>query len=232
MAGNYLVIGGSSGIGLELTRLLISSGQTVFEGSRREIEDDPGVNRFHFTYDVLGADRLPDEIESLDGLAYLPGSINLKPFHRLGREDFLHEYELNVLGAVKVIQECLPKLKKGLNPSIVLFSTVAVNQGMNYHASTASAKGALEALGRTLAAEFAPKIAVNSIAPSLIDTPLANRLLSTPEKVTSSAERHPLKRVGTPEDVARIAHALLTENLWITGQVIHVDGGISTIKSI
>ena len=169
--------------------------------------------------------------ESLDGLIYAPGTINLKPIKGLKESDFIHDFEVNVLGAVKAIKSTLNKLKKSENPAIVLFSTVAVAQGMPYHASVAASKGAIEGLTRSLAAEFAPNIRVNCIAPSLTDTPLAGKLLATPERREASDARHPLKRVGTPEEIAEIACFLLSEKAgWITGQVIGVDGGMGALK--
>jgi NAD(P)-dependent dehydrogenase (short-subunit alcohol dehydrogenase family) len=167
----------------------------------------------------------------LDGVVYCPGSINLKPFHRITDQEFIEEFNLNVLGAVRVVRTVLPLLKNSSQSSIVFFSTIAVQQGMPFHASIATAKGALEGLTRSLAAEYAPKIRVNCIAPSLTNTPLASRLLSTDEKKKASDERHPLKRIGEPEDLANLAAFLLSpQSSWITGQVIHVDGGLSSIR--
>jgi NAD(P)-dependent dehydrogenase (short-subunit alcohol dehydrogenase family) len=166
-------------------------------------------------------------------VVYCPGSIRLRPFHRLKTQDFLSDLEINLLGAVKAIQACLPGLKKADAPaSIVLFSTVAVKTGMPFHASIASAKGAIEGLTRSLAAEFAPRIRVNAIAPSLTDTNLAKTLLSDDGKRTAAAERHPLKRVGTPADIAAAAKFLLDDSAsWITGQIIAVDGGMGAIRT-
>lgn len=164
-------------------------------------------------------------------MVYCPGSINLLPFKRIKQEAFLSDFNLQVLGAIKVLQKALPALRKSANPSIVLFSTVAVQSGFNFHAQVAVSKGAIEGLTKSLAAEFAPKIRVNAIAPSLTDTPLANKLLNTPQKKEANANRHPLKRIGTVADIAQAANFLLSENAsWITGQIIHVDGGMSTIK--
>jgi NAD(P)-dependent dehydrogenase (short-subunit alcohol dehydrogenase family) len=172
---------------------------------------------------------LPD---SLDGLAYCPGSIVLKPFTRLNSEDFLEDYRLQVLGAIKVIQGCMKMLRAAASPSVVLFSTVAVQRGFRFHSQIAASKGALEGLTRSLAAEYAPKIRFNCIAPSLTDTPLASGLLGTEEKRAANADRHPLKRVGKPEDLAAMAAFLLTgKSDWISGQILHVDGGISSINS-
>jgi 3-oxoacyl-[acyl-carrier protein] reductase len=177
--------------------------------------------------------NLPDIDEPLDGLVYFPGSINLRPFNRISEEDFMAEYKLNALGAVSVIQKYLANLKKAPSSSIVLISTVAATQGMPFHASISMAKSAIEGLTLALAAELAPNIRVNAVAPSLTQTPLADKLLNSPEKVEASDKRHPLKRVGQAEDIANAIHFLLTEkSAWMTGQVLNVDGGMSTIKSL
>jgi len=217
------VIGGSSGIGLHLTNMLKEQKDEVKVACR-------GSNEYPFDVlnDTLDVTKLP---VSLDGLVYCPGTINLKPFHRLTNQDFMNDFNLNVMGAIKTIQSVLPLLKSAEQSSVVLFSTVAVQQGMPFHASVATAKGALEGLAKSLAAEFAPTIRVNVIAPSLTNTPLAAKLLSTEEKVKASGDRHPLKRVGTPNDIAKLAAFLLSaDSSWITGQVIHADGGISTLR--
>ena len=166
-------------------------------------------------------------------MVYWPGSINLKPFNRLTANDFLNDYNQNVLGAVNIIQKLLPNLKRVNNASIILFSTVAAKIGMPYHASIAAAKGAIEGLAKSLAAEFASaKIRVNVIAPSLTDTPLATVLLNTEEKREASAKRHPLQRIGNPDEMAKLVSFLLSDDSsWITGQIIGVDGGLSSIKT-
>jgi len=173
---------------------------------------------------------LPD---GLHGVVYCPGTIRLKPIQRLTREDFLEDLQINFLGAVHVIQACLPNLKKSpTGASILLFSTVAVTTGMPFHASIAGAKGAVEGLTRSLAAELAPRIRVNAIAPSLTDTPLAAGLLSSEEKRQAAAERHPMKRIGSAQDIARLALFLLSDDAgWITGQVFHADGGMSALRT-
>ncbi len=229
---NYLVAGASSGIGKELVAILQKDKHKVF-GTYRNTEIHPeGDNvEYHYldvTEDYINTDFLPD---SLDGIAYCPGTIKLKPFLRVKPADFTEDFNLQVLGAVKLIQAVLPKLKKSDAPSIVLFSTVAVQTGFNFHSLVSTSKGAVEGLARSLAAEFAPKIRVNCIAPSISDTPLASGLLNTEVKRKANAERHPMKRVGSANDIAEMAAFLLSDKSgWITGQVYGVDGGMSSIK--
>jgi NAD(P)-dependent dehydrogenase (short-subunit alcohol dehydrogenase family) len=230
---NFIVFGGGSGIGKALVAMLRAEDARVSYSSRQADgpRDGDGVQRFAF--DAARGDVPPEAIPvPLDGLVYCPGSITLKPFQRLTREDFLTELQTNLLGAVSAIQACLPALKKAPGASIVLFSTVAVQTGMPFHSSIASAKGAVEGLTRALAAEFAPRIRVNAIAPSLTDTGLAAGLLSSDQKRQAAAERHPLRRIGTPRDVAGLALYLLGEGAgWITGQIFHVDGGMGALKT-
>ncbi len=228
----YLIVGASSGIGLKLAELLERSGHKVF-GTFFSHEMKPGESstEYHFldiNEKALNLDFIP---ERLDGLVYCPGSINLKPFHRITPEEFSQDYQLQVIGAIKCIQAALPRLKKSASASIVLFSTVAVQSGFNFHSQVSASKGAIEGLTRALAAELAPSIRVNCIAPSLTDTPLAEKLLNTEEKKISNAQRHPLKRIGSPVDIAHMAEFLLSEkSSWITGQILHLDGGMSSLK--
>jgi len=228
---NILIIGASSGIGLSIAQTLQAEGASLFTASRRAPQ---GIQSQHITWDVTQPieglfDVLPD---TLHGLVYAPGSINLKPFQRFSLADFQADFNVNVLGAVAAIQANLARLRKAGGVSIVLFSTVAVQTGMGFHASIATAKGAVEGLTRSLAAEFAAtKIRCNAIAPSLTDTPLAASLLSSDEKREASNKRHPIGRVGTPQDLAAVAKLLLSdEGSWITGQVLNVDGGMGRLK--
>lgn len=226
----YLIIGGSQGIGRAITNQLLDNGHSVWVGSRNRAATPDGAS--WFAYDAL-RDELPPEVlaEPLAGLVYAPGSIILKPFRTLKPEQFREDYEINVIGAIRTIQGAMPALKRVDQASVVLFSTVAVGQGMPFHASIATAKGAVEGLTRSLAAELAPAIRVNAVAPSLTDTPLSGKLLSSPEKAEASARRHPLQRVGQAEDIASMATFLLDpKHSWISGQVIGVDGGLSTLR--
>ena len=168
---------------------------------------------------------------SLDGLVYCPGSIRLEPFQNLKLDAFREDFELNLIGAVRAMQAALPALKAGTRPAVVFFSTVAVSTGMPMHASIASAKGAIEGLTRSLAAELAPSIRVNAIAPSLTATPLAARLLRSDRQQEAAARRHPLDRIGQPEDIAAAARFLLSEQAdWITGEILAVNGGMGSLQ--
>lgn len=219
MKKKILVVGGTKGIGQSVVDLLSEYDCVVFSRNESALEN-------HLVCDVL-KDDLPD-IDNLSGLVYCPGSINLKPFHRLSEEDFLQDFHINVLGAVRVIQKYFRELKRNKG-SIVLFGTVAAQQGMSFHASIAASKGGLEALGRSLAAEWAPNVRVNIVNPSLTETSLAEGLLNTEQKKENAALRHPLKKIGQPIDIAK-AVQLCLENEWMTGQTIGVDGGMSTLK--
>lgn len=230
---NYLIVGGSSGIGHAVVKKLVEDRHNIFVGSRtgESLVDSPAVRHLDMdvTEDNIDFERVP---EPLHGLVYCPGTILLKPFQRITIDDFRKDFEVNFLGAVRVIQGCMKRLKKSpTGASIVLFSTVAVKMGMPFHASVAGSKGAVEGLTKSLAAEFAPRIRVNAIAPSLTDTPLAESLLSSEERHKASSERHPLKRIGQPHEIAGLVNYLLSaEGSWITGQVLHVDGGMSSVR--
>jgi NAD(P)-dependent dehydrogenase (short-subunit alcohol dehydrogenase family) len=231
----YVVIGGSSGIGLESVRLLIEAGAEVYAASRNQSDDLKNTEAHFIELDVTGDVQSLKAIDGpIDGLLYCPGTINLRPFKALKIEDFQRDLEVNFLGAVKVVQHFLKQLKESGSASVVLFSTVAVTQGMGFHSSIAASKGAVEGFARSLAAELASlNIRVNVIAPSLTDTPLAAQLLATKEKREASEKRHPLNKIGTAEQLATMATFLLSDkSAWITGQIMHVDGGLSAIKSL
>ena len=226
---SHLIIGGSSGIGRALVDQLLAAGHDVIVLAR-ERRDLPAAVTFHAydaTTDELDKNWLPD---ALDGLAYCPGSIDLRSFRSLKADAFRAAFELNVVGAVRSIQAAERALKKGNDPAIVLFSTVAVRRGMPFHAAVAAAKGGVEGLTRSLAAEYAPTIRVNAIAPSLTDTPLAEKLLSSDDKRRAGADRHPLKKIGTPAEIAAMATFLLgPSSTFMTGQIIGMDGGLGAL---
>ena len=227
----FLVIGGSSGIGKAITQKLAEGGNRVLVSFRAQAPESSHTGVEWFQWDIendFPANILPG---SLNGMVYCPGAINLKPFLRTTLADFEKDYRIQVLGAVKALQAALPALKTSGQASVVLFSTVAVQTGLPFHSIVSASKGAIEGITRALAAEYAPTIRFNAIAPSLTDTPLASKLLNSEEKRVASAERHPLRRVGTADDQAAAAVFLLGESSsWITGQVLHVDGGLSTLK--
>ncbi|WP_294281119.1 SDR family oxidoreductase [uncultured Chryseobacterium sp.] len=229
---NIVIIGCGKGIGLAAARLLAD--QYHITGiSRSDVPELQHPNIEFHRKDIL-TETLDDIVfpDVVDGLIYAPGSINLKPLNRLTEEDFKHDFEINVLGAVKIIQKLLPHLRKPETASVVLFSSVAAKLGMPFHASIAASKSAVEGLVRSLAAEFsAQKIRFNAVAPSLTDTSLAAHLLSTPEKREASAKRHPLQRIGSAEEIAGLAAFLISDQAsWITGQVLGADGGMSRIR--
>ncbi len=226
---NILLIGGSYGIGLAIVKEL-KAGNNVFVASRTN-EELAGLNvtylPFDASTDTLDTSKLP---AVLDGLIYCPGSINLRPFKALKIDAFENDLQINFINAVKVIQSVLTQLTASQQSSIVLFSSVAASMGMPFHTSVAAAKGAIEGFAKALAAEYAPKIRVNVIAPSLTDTPLADKFLNNDDKKEKSSLRHPLKRFGTPDDIAKMASFLVgNDSTWISGQIFHVDGGMSTL---
>lgn len=226
---NILLIGGSYGIVLAIAKELQYENKVFIASRTNEEIAEMNVTHIPFdaTIDTLDTSKLP---EVIDGLVYCPGSINLRPFRGLKPEAFEHDLQINFISLVKVIQSVLPNLTASNQSSIVLFSSVAASMGMPFHTSVAAAKGAIEGFAKALAAEYAPKVRVNVIAPSLTDTPLAEKFLSNEEKKEKSAQRHPLKRVGTSDDMAQMASFLLSEkSSWISGQIFHVDGGMSTL---
>lgn len=229
---NYLIIGASSGIGKALAIQLATDGhQVIGTYNKNEANLEHPLITYH-QLNVLDENISFDFVpETLTGIVYCPGSITLRPFERIKPTDFTNDYNLQVVGAIKTIQAVVSKLKNSENASIVLFSTVAVQSGLPYHSLVSASKGAIEGLTKALAAEYAPKIRVNCIAPSLTDTPLAASLLNSEQKREANALRHPLKRIGTTSDIVNSVEFLLSPKAsWITGQIIHVDGGMSTLK--
>jgi NAD(P)-dependent dehydrogenase (short-subunit alcohol dehydrogenase family) len=222
-----LVIGGSKGIGQAIIAKMHGSYEMI-NISRTEPEAYMETIEHH-TCDIL-SDELP-EFDQLDALIYCPGSINLKPVNRLSETDFKNDFEINVLGAVRVIQKYLKVLKAGNDPSVVLFSTVAVKMGMPFHASIAVAKAGVEALVRSLGAELAPQIRFNAIAPTITETGLADKLLRNDIMKEKMRERHPMKNYLQPDDVADMAEFLISEkSKRISGQIIELDCGIVSFK--
>ena len=222
-----VVVGGSKGIGQAIVQSLIE--ENIVVNISRTAPLQPHANLTHYNCDIL-ADDLP-EIEAIDTLIYCPGSINLKPIARLKLQDFREDFEINVIGAVKAVQKYLPKLKKGENPSILLFSTVAAKLGMPYHASVAAAKSAVEGLAKSLGAELAPTIRVNAIAPTVTETDLASKLLRNDRMIESITERHPLKKFLKPNEVADLATFLISDKAKsISGQIFELDCGIVSFK--
>lgn len=223
-----IVVGGSKGIGNAIVTSLLSSYDEVVNISRTAPENE-FENLKHYNCDVIN-DELP-EIDNADGLVYCPGSINLKPINRLSIDDFKNDFEINVLGAVKVIQQYLPSLKNGSNPSIVLFSTVATKLGMPFHASVAASKSAIEGLTKSLGAELAPTVRVNAIAPTVTDTELASKLLRNDRMIENMNDRHPLKKFLQPQEVADMAGFLLSQKAAsLSGQIFEMDCGIVSFK--
>jgi 3-oxoacyl-[acyl-carrier protein] reductase len=229
---NILLIGGSKGIGRALIDMLLETNKIhVLSRTNEGLPNHSNVihQTFDATKDSLSSVNLPEHIH---GWVYLPGSINLRPFKGLKLEVFEADFQLNVLHMIRLLQESLPKLTAVEQSSIVLYSTVAVKIGMPFHSSVSMAKGAIEGFARALAAEYAPKIRVNVVAPSLTDTSLAEKFLNNDLKKEKAGERHPLKRVGDAKDIASMTAFLLSEqSSWMTGQILHVDGGMSSLQT-
>ena len=230
MTKNILIIGASSDIGLEISKLANADGHNIYATSR----DDANANNFDNFIQLdpnKSLDVLDDLPEDIDGLVYCPGTINLRSLQRLTLEDIKNEMEVNFYGAFNIIKKVLPNLKKNDGASVVLFSTVAVKTGMPMHSSIAAAKGAVEGLAKSLAAELAPRVAINCVAPSIVDTKLAANILSTDERKQASADRHPLKTIGSINSIANSAYFLLqAKENWISGQIFRPDGGLSALK--
>jgi 3-oxoacyl-[acyl-carrier protein] reductase len=224
---NILIIGGSKGIGSAVLSQQLETNR-VYNISRKAPEI-VHPNLIHFSLDVL-QDNLPD-IENIDALIYCPGSITLKPISNLSVDDFRTDFEINVIGAVKAIQKYLPVLKRGENPSIVLFSTVAVKLGMPFHASIATAKAGVEGLTKSLGAELASVVRVNAIAPTITETSLSASILRNDRMKENMIERHPMKSYLKPQEVANMVDFLISEKAnSISGQIFEMDYGLVTFK--
>ncbi len=231
---NILVIGGSSGIGLDLVQLLSKEGANVYTASRSSSDSwSPSVR--YQPLDVLeNMDLLSSFLpEELHGVVYSVGNINLKPFSRVSEIDLVDDFRLNVVGAARTVQLALKSLKNVPSASIVFISSVAARTGMGFHSSIAASKAALEGLAVSLAAELSVnRIRVNVVSPSLTNTQLSTKFLNTPDKMEASAKRHPLGKYGEPADIsAAIAFLLSQDSGWITGQVIAVDGGMGSLRT-
>ena len=224
---NIVIIGGSKGIGNAILKQAVENNKVV--NISRNLPEISHPNLTNYQLDVLNSE-LPD-IEHVDVLIYCPGSINLKPIMSLGIDDFRNDFEINVIGAVKSIQKYLPTLKKGSNPSIILFSTVAAKLGMPFHASIATAKSGVEGLVKSLGAELAPTVRVNAIAPTITETTLSSAILRNDRMKENMIERHPMKGYLAPEEVAGMAEFLMSDNAKsISGQVFEMDYGIVSFK--
>ena len=225
----YLFAGASSAIALETAKLLKQKGGKIIGLSTKIIE---GSYDEFFHVEKYDFNKFPNINDTIDGLVYFPGPINLKPFARLTSADFLTDFEINALGAVAFVQAYLTNLKKSENASVIFVSSVAVGVGMPFHSSVSLSKGAIEGLTRALAAELAPSIRVNCVAPSLVNTPLASKFINTQDKVELMQKKNPLRKIGAAIDVANAITFLLSEeSAWVSGQVFAVDGGMSTIKN-
>lgn len=229
MDKTYIIAGASSGIGLALAQKMLENGHRVYALSRSagELANHPKYS--HIAFDFSSQGILPEIAEKADALVYCPGSITLKPLARLTAADIDNDFMINARSAFLFIQKYLANIKDSQDASILLFSSVAAQTGLPFHSSIAMAKGAVEGLTRSLAAELSPGIRVNAIAPSLTDTPLAAALLNSEARMEGNIQRHPLKAIGAPNEIASFAYHLLQESKWATGQVFGINGGLGTI---
>ena len=236
---NIVIFGATGGIGSATAHRMKEKGYALHLVSRNENKLQALASELNASFslgDVTDPglfSRVADDVGSaIHGLVYAVGTMNLNNLTRLSIEDFLQDYQVNAIGAALAIQSLLPALKHNANPSsVVLFSSVAAEQGFSFHASISMAKGAVRGLTLAMAAELAPKIRVNAISPSLTRTPLAESFLSNEKMIEAITKLHAMERLGTPEDMAALCEFLLSdESGWITGQIIGLDGGRSTLR--
>ena len=236
----FVIFGATGGIGSVVARKLNASGNGLHLVGRDQARLQALASELDGSYtlgDVTDAalfERVAaDAGDAVQGLVYAVGTLNLKRINRLTVDDFINDYQINAIGAALAVQSLLPALKNNPGPSsVVLFSSVAAEQGFSSHASMSMAKGAVSGLTLALAAELAPKVRVNAIAPSLTATPLAEGLLSNEKMADAISMMHAMERLGTPEDMAALCVFLLSEDAgWITGQIMGVDGGRSTLRT-
>jgi NAD(P)-dependent dehydrogenase (short-subunit alcohol dehydrogenase family) len=232
--GNFVIIGASGGIGNATAQLLHNAGHNVFGTyhNNLEISNQSSINWIQLSIENIETTDWTSTLpEVIDGVFYAVGKVNLKPFHRLSIQDFIQDLQIQTFGAIQVVQKLLPHLKRSPNASVVFCSSVAANIGFPFHSLIGVSKGALEGLTKSLAAEYAPSVRFNCVAPSITSTKLTEGFINTEEKKLAQAQKHPLKKIGTAEDIANLANFLLNDTSgWITGQILHIDGGISTIK--
>jgi 3-oxoacyl-[acyl-carrier protein] reductase len=224
----FIFAGASSGMATQTAALLRNENSSIIGLTTKSL-----VNGYHVCHTIGGYEEsaYPEISGPINGLVYFPGTINLKPFARLSQQDFMTDYAVNALGAVSFVQKYLSNLKSSKEASVVFISSVAAQTGMPFHASISMAKAAIEGLTKALAAELAPGIRVNAVAPSLSNTPLADRFINTADKTELAQKRNPMKKIGLPEEIAEaVAFLLSAKSSWITGQIIHVDGGMSSLK--
>ena len=239
MARKVVIYGGYGGIGSAVARMLSANGTEVHLVGRDRDRLAAVADEYRATWTAGDVeddglfDRVASDAEAIDGLVYAVGTINLRSLARLTAEDYLKDFRVNAMGAALAVRAALPSLKKSEQASVVLFSSVAAQQGFALHASIGMAKAAVSGLVLSLAAELAPRVRVNAVAPSLTRTPLAERVVANEQTAAAIAKLHALQRLGTADDIAALVAFLAgPESGWITGQIIGVDGGRSTLRTV